>query len=383
MDQVWVLPDGRVQLLDFDLDGQYGFAADDAGALALLRQVAVLTVEGERRPPGAPPASIRAPVPRHAVELLDRLLGVRSPFGSLAEFRAALGELREQPTETTRELRTAHVGVQGFFLALGVAWMLVISGLFGWFDLKYTRMAIEWDKKALTALDDPVIGGGGLKPVIHSYNADGQLRDRLQRQLQDDNAYLARRLQSVNAAERMIYNLSAEADSPATDEGADAPTVYEISEATFKLAATRATAQDARTQGWWSVRGNAQRLGDAFSPVVNFVLLAIVPAIWVLWAFVTRGGLALPLMGLALVRADGRKAARWQCAWRAFLVWLPVVVPLWACVQVKVAAPELRYVHSGLWWLAVAVLLGEVILAVLRPWRALHDRLAGTYVVPL
>ena len=36
--------------------------------------------------------------------------------------------------------------------------------------------------------------------------------------------------------------------------------------------------------------------------------------VWTLWAFLWRGGLSYRWTGLSLVRADGRKAARWQCA---------------------------------------------------------------------
>jgi hypothetical protein len=348
-----------------------------------LRDVALLTLEGERRPAGAPPAPIRVPVPRHAVEQLNRLLGVRAPFASLAEFRTALDDLREQPTETTRELRTAHVGVQGVFLALGVAWMFAFSGLFGCFDLLSTHLEIEWGRNALAVLDIPAIADGGLKPIIQRYNADGQLRDRLRRRLDEDIAYLDRRLLGANMAERMTYNVLTQSDTSDADDSATGTKVAEISESAFVVAVARASEPFARPQRRWSVRGDDQRPDDVNSPVPVFIILVLIPAIWVVWAFATRGGLALPFMGLALVRADGRKAARWQCAWRAFLVWLPVVVPLWACIWVKATAPELRFVHTGLWWLAVAVLLAEVILAVLRPWRAFHDRLAGTFVVPL
>src|SRR5262249_36298102 len=42
---------------------------------------------------------------------------------------------------------------------------------------------------------------------------------------------------------------------------------------------------------------------------------------WTLWAFAFRGGIVWYRGGLALVRRDGRPAARWQCALRILLVW--------------------------------------------------------------
>src|SRR5262245_66339923 len=55
------------------------------------------------------------------------------------------------------------------------------------------------------------------------------------------------------------------------------------------------------------------------------IYLLIWPVTWVVWAFLTRGGLSLRMVGLQLVQADGRRVARWRCAARALLVWGPLV----------------------------------------------------------
>jgi eukaryotic-like serine/threonine-protein kinase len=65
---------------------------------------------------------------------------------------------------------------------------------------------------------------------------------------------------------------------------------------------------------------------------VASIALLTWPILWVLWAFVARGGFSYRIAGLALVRRDGRPAARWQCARRALLVWLPVTALLIASV---------------------------------------------------
>jgi hypothetical protein len=371
LDQVWVLPDGRVQLLDFDLDGRHGFPPDDAGALALLREVAELAVEGERRPPDAPPAPIHAPVPRHAVELLDRLMGARAAFASLAEFRAALAETHARPTETTRLIRTTHVGVQAIFLAAGLAWMLAFSGLYNVWEANRIGDHIRDAEATVQALDDPNRRPDALQE-IHSIapslpdlpNDAPTLRQRIGRQLDRDRAERDRNIAAMNGPERLVYRVvfPDDASEPQNSRPGEVRN-------TLKRAAQ---GTDAPGERRWS---------DSAGAAV--IIVAFVPAAWVIWAFVTRGGLALSLMGLALVRRDGRKAGRWQCGWRALLVWVPVVIPLTACLWVKMEAPQFRYLHTGLWWLAVAVLLAELFVAPLRPQRALHDRLAGTYVVPL
>jgi serine/threonine protein kinase len=91
------------------------------------------------------------------------------------------------------------------------------------------------------------------------------------------------------------------------------------------------------------------------------------------WAFLARGGLSLRLLGLSLVRADGRPAGRLRCAWRALLAWAPLtgLVACWLWLDWDPAG-----------WAALALLPLYAVLALWSPWRAPHDRLAGTYLVP-
>src|SRR4029077_20617978 len=48
--------------------------------------------------------------------------------------------------------------------------------------------------------------------------------------------------------------------------------------------------------------------------------VVVVPFLWLVWAFLTRGGFSFAVLGLRLVGRDGRPAARWLCAWRVFLL---------------------------------------------------------------
>jgi hypothetical protein len=106
------------------------------------------------------------------------------------------------------------------------------------------------------------------------------------------------------------------------------------------------------------------------------------PALWVAWAFVSRGGFTLKLMGAALVRRTGRKASRLQCAWRVFLVWAPVTLLLWGAYWVTDLHREMIWIHGGLRILAIGLFLIYLVGALLYPSRSWHDVLAGTYVVP-
>jgi hypothetical protein len=82
------------------------------------------------------------------------------------------------------------------------------------------------------------------------------------------------------------------------------------------------------------------------------------------------------------VRGSGKDALRLQCAWRAVLVWAPVVALLVLAVWIDVDHPALSWVGCVLQGLFLLLLAGYVALALRFPQRCLHDRLAGTYLVP-
>jgi hypothetical protein len=83
-----------------------------------------------------------------------------------------------------------------------------------------------------------------------------------------------------------------------------------------------------------------------------------------------------------LRRADGRKAARWQCGWRAFLVWAPIAIIIGLALTASHYLPDVPLLYFGLSGLGIILLLLWCVLALLNPSRSLHDRLAGTYLVP-
>jgi hypothetical protein len=109
---------------------------------------------------------------------------------------------------------------------------------------------------------------------------------------------------------------------------------------------------------------------------------AIVGGILIGWSFVARGGISFPFAGLALVRSDGRKAARWQCAIRAIVIWVPPLVLLSLCICVRAWSPQLLLLHNSLWFSAVLWLVGYAVIGILYPGRGPQDRLSGVWVVP-
>ena len=106
------------------------------------------------------------------------------------------------------------------------------------------------------------------------------------------------------------------------------------------------------------------------------LLLAFIPLVHVIYHFATRGGISRRLVGIELVQGDGRPAARWRCALRTFLFWLPLIVCSMICAYLAIVQD-----------LALALLVPFVVplfyipIALWRPQRAPHDRIVGTHLV--
>jgi hypothetical protein len=266
--QVWVEPDGHVRLLAVPPTGAGPEDGDDdqRRALCFLGAAAVTTLEARPRPPEAPPAPVRAPLPPHAAEILDRLLGAGKPYATVERLQADLEETRDRPAEVTRLRRAGH-------LALMV--LLLHIPFFGPTMLMVVSFAILMDLSRSH--------GVGRPPDSH----------------------------------RAVY--------------------------AFALFCT---------------------------------------AFWVVWAFLFRGGYAFWRGGIVLRRADGRKAWRLQCAFRALLVWAPVAGLLCLAALLTSLQPDRPWLSFALWGVAVFLLLSYVPMVLWSPARGPHDRLAGTYLMP-
>jgi eukaryotic-like serine/threonine-protein kinase len=201
-EQIWIQPDGGVQLIDFldETDNDPAVpasrqpAADETAAstqesltadldehqlLAFLGEVARLALEGRRyhhpAPPHTPPRAlragaqsrggegqslpwfpaawgrrIRAAVPERSGLILERLTGVRTPFPALASLRAELDSAAGRPTEISLVRRGIHLGIQTFFLLPGLFLMFLLSSgtirphLFPWDLAAVVAIPVCW-----------------------------------------------------------------------------------------------------------------------------------------------------------------------------------------------------------------------------------------------
>jgi hypothetical protein len=132
VDQVWVQPDGRALLLSTPLTGPDVLASadqrtDTERALQLLRTVAVTALEGTARPIADSGDRVRAPVPRHATEMLDRLTGDGTPYDTVAELRQNLEATRDRPVAVSRMRRFGHIALLNVLLYLPFAGPLMMA----------------------------------------------------------------------------------------------------------------------------------------------------------------------------------------------------------------------------------------------------------------
>jgi hypothetical protein len=422
--QVWLRPDGTVHLLDLPFGEDAAAGAGPAGegqpvrgpydppphsgpareeapaaaaaqrrALALLGQVAVLALEG---PPRVDHPGGRAPVPGHAGPLLARLAGRAQPYESVAGVRADLQALRDRPTEVSRRRRLAHLGVLSALLFVGLSCCMLPAGwAVGLMQLFFLPSEdISEGEKALQALRQEALLEAGVTAVnpdplvrlrgVAQLQADYSLRAQLERRLEDERRFLADRAESLSLVSRQLIPQwdeqgKGQVGRPEAERSRAYPDGFGPPRARYR--AMRALAGRPAREG---IEGLS----------FPFWLPGLLgwPACWVAWAFLSRGGLSYRLTGIALVRADGRPASRLQCAWRALVVWAPVTALLvlacwldtryWSAWEPNTPNRWMLAAASASWYAAVGLLLAYVGLALWRPTRAPHDRLAGTYLVP-
>jgi hypothetical protein len=424
--QVWVAASGRVQLLDWPQTQGPPGAAPPERAVALLRQVAALLL--------AP--TVGASLPEHAARMRDRLLGLAAPYCHPREFQADLAASRQRPTEVTRARRAAHLTLLAFCLIGGVEFMLLGSLMVAVFGLLALSEEIQVNSTALESLQ--VLDAKRAIRVRDIWvTADGQPLAETYRVTPDGRAVLTTRTPvtaTVLTTDKMQTFPSTSTyhfEDPA--QFVRVAALIHQSQQQRREDLQRARQQyQAQLNAGWVMRPIAPLIGLG-NPQVHFsrltgitearkdlnealvgrvhgrrpgpwrdVLIAVLiafacwlsawPLLWVAWAFLFRGGLTYHLMGLSLVRRDGRRAGRFRCAWRTLLAWLPVVALLFASIWLETwywanwdIGEPYRWVFwlaQAAWWGAIGYLGLAIVLAMRSPQRTLLDRLAGTWLVP-
>jgi serine/threonine protein kinase len=359
LDQVWVQPHGRPQLLDFPVGPTSGLT-DVTG---VLRQSAATLLEGAPRLP-ADRGPIRAPLPRHAARLLDRLAGGPLAITSPAEFGDELAGIRHLPGRVTRGSRAIQLAVQAGTVGFGLLVMFLAVGMYS------VGLALESEhflaravqlRAAEAVVEFSATPEGrarlGAEPAFReTVERDPAFVERLAGRIPNDRAELRAAMPGLNRVERYFRRLLENARvGSETDQ---------IVAAAIELDQQPATLAPI-SRMWWE----------------GCVEILIWPVLWAVSAFVLRGGLSYLLTGIRIVRPTGASASRRRCAARALLVWLPVALILSAAVVIRAESP-LSEAYLPLLVIAAILLPVYFALALIDPERGPHDRLLGTWLVP-
>ena len=369
--QIWVSSDGRAQLTEG--------APPNAGdppllPRRLLAEAAVCALEGER--PGRDhPGHPRAPIPRYAHRFIARLLTASDPvMDDPAAVRRQLERFAGRPTKALRGNRIAAGFARGMLCLIPLGGAALAAASFHVLSVA----AAQEDLRGLDLLDVARLNPNDVttsvsRPGQWDVLADPELPpvvERLRRSALSELDFHGRRM---TLFERRLYRAW----------GLDAGAVR-VNEATsgFLLAkaADRARAEvgavhrHAVKPGRLALRPDLAR--DLYWLLGTFAVVAM------LWTFLTRGGFIRPAFGLALVEADGCPARRFRCVIRELILWGPFGLGIAGAVAVQQSRPELYWVPSVLLGAACLWLAAHAVAGLVRPDRALADRLAGTWQVP-
>ncbi|MBX7103282.1 MAG: protein kinase [Gemmataceae bacterium] len=371
IDQVFVRPDGRLQLLD-----QLGNEpATEAEAMSLLRQVGPVAMEGKPRAlSGKSSAHVRAIMPIHAQQFFLQLAGPGKTIDTIHRARNALRMLETSPAETATPQRLVSLGFQGLTLAIPLLVFLICSAAFSLAIILPSEAELN---RARRVSDYLASHPDEVKMAIQEM-ADDATWNRVTKSIEswrrgywEDAAFVR---PGLNMFERYLRSLArkyeeAVGESDLERRNAALLTLNMVKRDSSKPPINRIPPGVARE--------TARDLSTGYS-----VVAAVFVASAMIWSAITRGGMGLALAGLALVRSDGRRATWWQCGIRAAVIFAPPLLLFCLCVAVKANTPTYLQTHSLLWWAGTFWLAGYAIVGIIKPGRGPQDRLTGLHVVP-
>ena len=386
---VWVDGEGRMQLVGtamYDPDGLETLPEEDwsvrESSLALLADTAALMLEGRPRQAGEC-APIQAPLPKYASAALNRLWCIGPPFKSITEFR---NELRDKVPDVTRRRRLIHLSVLSALLFVAFSPFVVFS-LFGPVNAYFfTIFAVEQSQRQLEQVHAVDLAVGAVQPdgesrliALAQSAEDAELERKLQLRLTEMRRRLDEHQRWNNPLLRRFVRQQVELQRMQTER-------LNVETPNYSPMAARGQARNFLNFNVLDLEEGMFRISMGY-----FLVMAM---IWVLWAFITRGGLSFRFSGIDLVRSDGRRAARWQCLVRALLFWVPlhfcIVTSAWLDMNFwlhwsQTSEPSQTWMPITAW--ALSLLAGGLLIAYFaralwNPNRSLHDRLAGTWLVP-
>jgi eukaryotic-like serine/threonine-protein kinase len=403
VEQIWVEPNGRVQLLDFPIPTGVAVAAGETRSRyprgttdtgKFLKSSISLMLEGSPRTTKQP---LAAPLPPRVGGCLNDFF--QQPDPPLEEFRKKLARHREQPAEVSVSQRVGQLSVQGLLVTVGLLAMFTISAFmtlfisFGFLQF-YDRCAAISD-----AIDTPEERAALLVQAKNKWTRPEQQEklERFEKAMEPEAVAV-----TLATLGKVVSHKDETRQKMEARLGPLEQPLFKLllktnihGQSTLEEIATPLILEDDGVRKGFQFKVNGKLIEHAEERIVDFdremanaiwpftIFLLVWPVVlWPLFAFCFRGGLSYLVGGIAIVRKSGRPAARWRCALRALLAWLPLTAILFACLFVQLYYPTAVALRTTLLVVALVLLPLMVVMALRNPARGPHDKLLGTFLVP-
>ena len=307
-------------------------------------------------------------MPLSARALLNRWSDAAPP--TFAEARTALAGVASAPDSVSRWRRAVPIALASVPVVMLVTSALLLVPLLFKFASTQNIEMFGW----LDLLRRP-------DPPAHSRLAEPEIRDAVE-------TYVAGRYGAV-LRDNDLWNSAVMQRGSLADlrETAAAVTARHPSVSAEEMARASALIAPQIERSARHYEGQGSRLAEAGSVVISTMAalsLTVVLICGLLSSALVPGGIVTRLLGLAVVTRDGREISRARSVARALVAWLPAIV--WLAyliaspkIQGWVPAPASPLLGSAL---TLAALGAGAAWAIARPTRGIHDRLAGTWIVP-
>ena len=387
LSQVYVTGNASVCLADWSHDDTENFEKSgepEVRALELLRQsaAAMLKRNGGVDFDGTP-KGIHLPVPLHASQILDRLFGNSTPYRHPKELALDLENTSDRPTEVDARMSITRIGMLSPFVFGTLFLMFFVSKAWSIRDAQDLRLTVRGARVL-----DGILGDPNLNMHINKIVGDevvnqdeAVLRERLHQRMNNDLHLLQTRVRTLGLLRtELLVGQAPSLSTPLTISMTESNDLRAFlvrdgdAEHVFSRKAIEQTLRHVESPNQSMAptseftRGSAASLGLA--------------GLWVVSAFVFRGGLSFLVARIAMIDSRGKVAGRVRCAWRVFLLWGPVVFLFLMSAIIDAKTPHSFWLVIGTEWAAILTPVAYALVYFISPACSIHDRLAGTYLVP-
>jgi hypothetical protein len=360
LDRLWVRHDGRIVLADFPVTiAGVPSRSEGTRGLTPVALLAAVATHVRSRIDGDGPQ-----LPLSARALLDSWSGTPAP--TLDETKRALMQTAATSDGVTPMRRAVPVAIAATPAVMLMVLSLALAPALAGFLRSTDSFVLRW----LEALSEP-------KPSEGSRLGDPAVRDAVERYVVGQ--YGAR------MRDPQFWNQAIARDQRAERAMAEAILARhpDVSPADL-AAATTAIAPELERFDRETASATAQASGSSRTVVgtVTFIGICFSMALSLLSALIVPGGLMTRMIGLAVVRRDGREIGRLRSFGRAALMWLPGLIWVaWVVMAPRTQGAEPSDPLPRL-LLLVGVFSAGIIWTLLSPARGPHDHASGTWVVP-